>query len=79
MVAASFANRLLIEFDVHFGVGWGCPGGALEWPGGGLDRFYYPGTTRELPGIWAGCVGASGLAESAGKEFGQLAKNIAAY
>ena len=47
-----------------------------RWPGGGLDRSYYPGTTWELPG---GCVGVSGLAGSAGKEFGQLAKNIAAY
>ena len=59
-------------------VPWRCPRVAWGWSGGGLDRFYYPGTTRELPGIWAGCVGVSGLAESAGKEFGQLAKNIAA-
>ena len=56
-------------------------------PSGGLGVVWTDLTTRELPGnyprelpgIWAGCVGVSGLAESAGKEFGQLAKNIAAY
>ena len=48
-------------------------------PSGGLGGVWTDVTTRELPGIWAGCVGVSGLAESAGKEFGQLAKNIAAY
>jgi len=52
---------------------------AWGWSGPILLPGNYPGTTRELPGIWAGCVGVSGLAESAGKEFGQLAKNIAAY
>ena len=79
----SHSGRCLVAFLYAFphdsyweAGGWG---GSLGWPGGGLDRSYYPGTTRELPGIWAGCVGVSGLAESARKEFGQLAKNIAAY
>ena len=40
-----------------------CKSKPLGRPGGGLGRFYYPGTTRELPGIWAGCVGVPGLTQ----------------
>ena len=33
---------------------WRCPRVAPGWPGGGLDRFYYPGTIRELSGTYTG-------------------------
>ena len=26
--------------------------GGLGWPGGGLERFYHPGTSKKPSGIW---------------------------
>ena len=26
--------------------------GGLGWPGGGLERFYHPGTNKKPSGIW---------------------------
>ena len=65
---------------IHIGrlAGRADPSGGLGVVWTDLTTRELPGNYRELPGIWAGCVGVSGLAESAGKEFGQLAKNIAA-
>ena len=39
-----------------------CPRAAPGWPGGGLDRFYYPGTIRDwLAGLgWPGWLGQMG-------------------
>ena len=44
---------------------------APGWPGGGLDRFYYPGTIRELSG-----VGVAGLAGPDGREFWNSVKKL---
>ena len=60
---------------VHIGrlAGGADPSGGLGWSGPILLPRNYPGTTRDLDWLRWG-----GLAESAGKEFGRLAKNIAA-
>ena len=45
---------------------------APGWPGGGLDRFYYPGTIQDL----AGWVGVAGLAGPDGREFWYSVKKL---
>ena len=50
--------------------------GGLGWPGGGLERFYHPGTIREPaknhPGFggwldcWLGCPGLAWIATGLG-------------
>ena len=44
-------------------------------PSGGLGVVWTDLTTRELPRIWAGCVGVSGLAGPSGKELDHLVEN----
>ena len=46
---------------VAWRVAWGLVGAALGWPGGGLGRFYYPGTIRELSRILGELSGLAGL------------------
>ena len=33
---------------VKYSMAWG----GLGWPGGGLERFYHPGTSKKPSGIW---------------------------
>ena len=58
-----------------------CPRAAPGWPGGGLDRVYYPGTIqelsgnypgtiRELSGIWLAGLGWPGWQGQMGENFG---------
>ena len=42
---------------VAWRVAWGLVGAVLGWPGGGLGRFYYPGTIRESMKYYRGFLG----------------------
>ena len=42
---------------VAWRVAWGLVGAVLGWPGGGLGRFYYPGTIRESMKYYPGFLG----------------------
>ena len=60
------------------GVGW--PGlGGLGWPGVARGRFYYPESTRNLPGIYPGfardSAGHAGLGWLAGLPSSLDARN----
>ena len=64
-------------------MGWRGPGGALEWPQGGLGVVWTDFTIRELSGnypgtIWdlAGWVGVAGLAGPDGREFLNSVKKL---
>ena len=49
--------RGLVQGGLGPGVAWGWLGVAGGWPGGGLGRFYYPGTIRESMKYYPGFLG----------------------
>ena len=61
--------------------------GGLGWPGGGLERFYHPGTIWELaknyPGFggwldcWLGCPGLAWIATGLGGYSGLAGLGLA--
>ena len=81
---------LSIQPSRHAGLGWlagvawvactGWPGlGGLRWPGVAMGRFYYPESTRNLPGIYPGfardSAGHAGLGWLAGLPSSLDARN----